>query len=120
MLREQHLMASLCSYDSNCGLLQLPLGMYFLHKRVKPHILYRVKPHILHSLSTCTGHPSGNAVKKDAMCYTPSEPTPQSGQGVVSHNSCTVLLQSEVSDRGVIPRFLTSVAWALGMGVEEI
>jgi hypothetical protein len=31
-----------------------------------------------------------------------------------------VLLQPEVSDRGVIPWFVTSVAWALGMGVEEI
>ena len=70
-------MAYLCSSDLNCGVLQLPLGMYFLHQRVKPHIL--------HSLSNCIGHPSGNAVKKDAMCYTPSVHPPQGGQGVVSH-----------------------------------
>jgi hypothetical protein len=56
--------------------LQLPLGMY---------LCQRVKPHILHSLSNCTGHSSGNAVKKDAMCYTPSVHTCQSGQGLVSH-----------------------------------
>jgi len=77
MLRERHLMASLRGSDFNCGLLQLPLGRYFLCQRVKPQIP--------HSLSNCTDHPSGNAVKKDAVCYTPSVSTPQSGQGVVSH-----------------------------------
>jgi hypothetical protein len=92
--------------------LQLPLCMYFLCQRVKPHIL--------HSLSNCTGHSSGNAVKKDAKCYTPSVHTPQSGQGLVSHATPARCFCSDISDCGVIPWFLTSVAWALEMGVEEI
>ena len=43
ILRGQHLMASLCSSDLNWGVLQLPLGMYFLRQRVKPHILHSLQ-----------------------------------------------------------------------------
>jgi len=59
-------MASLCSSDLNCGLLLLPLSIYSC-------------------ITSCTAYLIGNVVKKDAMCYTPSVHTPQSGQGVVSH-----------------------------------
>jgi hypothetical protein len=104
-------MTSLCSSDLNCGLFQFPLCIYFLCQRGKPHIL--------HSLSNCTGNPSGNGVKKYVMCYTPSVQTSSEW----TRRSITQLLHGAsavCSDGGVIPWFLTAVAWSLGMGVAEV